>query len=301
MTISYVLYEDHAKQITEEFVEYYDHDYWLFKLKTNHAVLENLEEFVDQFGDDDLKAKPLQDYRIALQSEVVYSFFHTSEALLSLFISIWTEIPWLKMQHIGYRQICAFVREVLLEDNVPAEDIVDGFYFGVDPVALEKDEDFAASVEFIQKYLKTIGNRMLDNDLYRGYKHGLRLMTMEKSVEVRPDEGDGDPVIDESGAAHVYLESEEFEKEGKDEYHQVMRVTEWFDYDLYYQLCTINYRLIEQMFRSLQQMNNGEIDAEKGIEIMLFEYDLEELFDGSEWRVTEKKRYPVGEKAYELG
>lgn len=300
MTISYVLYEDDAKQITQEFIDYYDHDYWLFKLKTNHAVINNLDEFVEQFGDDDLKAKPLQDYQLALQSEVVYSFFHTSEALLSLFMSIWTEIPWLRMQHIGYKQICDFVRDVLLEDSVTDEDIVNGFYFGVDSVALEKDEDFADSVTFIQQYLKTVGNRMLDNDLYRRYKHGLRLMTREMSVEVRSEEYPDTPLIDESGTAYVYLESKKLEKKGKDEYHQVIKITEWFDYDLYYQLCTINYRLIEQMFRSLRQMNRGST-AENGIEIMLFEYDLEGLFDDNEWRVTEKEQYPVGDKAYELG
>lgn len=108
------------------------------------------------------------------------------------------------------------------------------------------------------------------------------------------------PIICESGNTHVYLQSEQVKKDGQDGYHQVEKVSEWFDYDLYYQLCTINYRLIEQLFQSLQQNLHGPEDGET-IEITLFEYDLEEIFEGHEWRVTEKQKYPVGDKAYELG
>lgn len=301
MTISYVLDEEDADRINQEFIDNFDYKYWLFKLKTHHQILTDLEEFVDGFGDDFLQKEALDEYRLALQAEVVYDFYHTTEALFSLFIAVRaSHIPWLKMKHLRVRQICDFIRDVVLDDGVSDEDIRYAFYRGVDPDALEEDEDFADSVAFIQQYLNTVGNRYLDMGLYDEYKHGLRLITLQKSVNIRPEEKNAEPTIDKSGNTHVYLQSEQVKKEGRDEYHQVVKVSEWFNYDLYYQLCIINCRLIEQMFQSLQQNLHGTDDGET-IEITLFEYDLEEIFEGYERRVTEKLKYPVGDKAYELG
>ena len=260
MTISYVLNEEHANEITRQFIEYYDHDYWYYKLQTNHFVLENLAEFREQFGDEELRGKPIEEHRLALESEVAYSFFHGSEAVFSLFMSIWVEIPWLRMKHIGYGQICNFIRDQLLKDEITNTDIVKAFYFNVDAEpALEHDEDFTDSVEFISNYLKNIGARMLDNDAYRAYKHGLRQISRRESLDmfVEDDDSGIESMVSEDGNAITYIESEKFHEEGesgKDEYHQVVEVTEWFEYDLYYRLCTINYQLIEQMFDALQQV-----------------------------------------------
>lgn len=300
MTISYALREEDKKRINREFFDSYDFKYWLFKLKTNRILVEDLEEFVEEFGGESLQDEPIEEYRLALQSEVVYDFFHTTEALFSLFIANRVSyIPWRKMRHLGIKQICTFIRDVVLDDGLDHEDIRYTFYRGTGEKALEENEKLSESVEFIETYLKTVGTRFLDHDLYNEYKHGLRVVLSRKSVTITSEEGDV-PIIKEDGTAHIYLDSEQIKKEGSDEIHQLIKVTEWFDYEDYYNLCMVNYHMIRQMFESLKQNYRGG-DEVGMIDITLFDYDIEDLFEGSDFRLTEKQKYPVGENLYELG
>lgn len=300
MTISYALSEEGKDRINREFIDSYDHKYWLFKLKTNRILVDNLEEFVEEFGDDVLQDESIEAFRLALQSEAVYDFFHTTEALFSLFIANRVSyIPWRKMRHLGVVQICDFIRDVVLDNGLDHEDIRFAFYRGTGEDALEKNDELRESVEFIETYLKTVGTRFLDNDLYNEYKHGLRVVTSRKSVTITSEQTD-ETVLDEDGTVHIYLQSEQIEKEGSDEVHQLIKATEWFDYEVYHDLCLFNYYLIRQMFQSLRQ-NLREGGDEGMIDITLFDYDLEDLFEDNEYRLTEKHPYPVGKNLYELG
>lgn len=300
MTISYALSEEGKDRINREFIDSYDHKYWLFKLKTNRILVDNLEEFVEEFGDDALQDESIEAFRLALQSEAVYDFFHTTEALFSLFIANRVSyIPWRKMRHLGVGQICDFIRDVVLNNGLDHEDIRFAFYRGTGEDALEKNDELRESVEFIETYLKTVGTRFLDNDLYNEYKHGLRVVTSRKSVTITSEQTD-ETVLDEEGTVHIYLQSKQIEKKGSDEVHQLIKATEWFDYEVYHDLCLFNYYLIRQMFQSLRQ-NLREGDDEGMIDITLFDYDLEDLFEDNEYRLTEKHPYPVGENLYELG
>lgn len=271
----------------------------------NRYLVDNLEEFVEEFGDDTLQDEPIEAFRLSLQTEVVYDFFHTTEALFSLFIATRvSHVPWRKMRHLGVGQICDFIRDIVLNDDLEDEDIRFVFYRGTGEEALEKNDELRESVEFIERYLKTVGARFLDNDLYNEYKHGLRVVTSHKSVTITSSET-GKSVLDEQGTAHTYLHSEEIENErqietdGDDEVHQLIKVTEWFDYEVYHNLCLFNYYLIRQMFQSLRQNLRGG-DELGTLDITLFNYDLEDLFDDNKYRLTEKHRYPVGKNLYEL-
>jgi hypothetical protein len=300
MTISYTLSEEDMTRINREFFNSYDHKYWFHKLKTNRILVENLEEFVNEFGSEALKEESIEEFRLSLKSEAVYDFFHTTEALFSLFIANRVSyIPWRKMRHIGVRQICEFIRDVVLDDGLSQEDIRYAFYRGTGENAIEESDEIRESVEFIETYLKTVGTRFLDNDLYNEYKHGLRVVTSRKSVTITNDETEK-TVLDEEGTVHTYLQSERIQKDGSDEIHQLIKVTEWFDYDVYHDLSLFNYYMIKQMFDSLRQNLRNEDEGEM-IDITLFDYDLEDLFMDNEYRLTEKHRYPVGEKLYELG
>lgn len=300
MTIRYALSGKGKDRINREFIDSYDHKYWLFKLKTNRILVDNLEEFVEEFGDDALQDESKEAFRLALQSEAVYDFFHTTEALFSLFIANRVSyIPWRKMRHLGVGQICDFIRDVVLNNGLDHEDIRFAFYRGTGEDALEKNDELRESVEFIETYLKTVGTRFLDNDLYNEYKHGLRVVTSRKSITITSEQTD-ETVLNEEGTVHIYLQSKQIEKEGSDEVHQLIKATEWFDYEVYHDLCLFNYYLIRQMFQSVRQ-NLREGDDEGMIDITLFDYDLEDLFEDNEYRLTEKHPYPVGENLYELG
>lgn len=125
-----------------------------------------------------MQDEPIDEFRLSLKSEAVYDFFHTTEALFSLFIANRVSyIPWRKMRHIGVGQICDFIRDVVLEDDLSNEGIREAFYYGTGEDALEKSEELHESVDFIKTYLKLVGTRFLDHDLYNEYKHGLRVVT----------------------------------------------------------------------------------------------------------------------------
>jgi len=300
MTIGYALSEEDKNRINREFFNSYDHKYWFYKLKTNRLLVDNLEEFVEEFGGDDLQDESVEEFRLSLKSEVVYDFFHTTEALFSLFIANRvSHIPWRKMRHLGVGQICDFIRNIVLNDDLSDEDIRYAFYRGTGEDALEENEELRESVEFIGTYLKTVGTRFLDNTLYNEYKHGLRVVTSRKSVTITDEESE-EMILDRRGTAHTYLQSEQIEEDGNDEIHQLIKATEWFDYEVYHDLCLFNYYLIRQMFDSLRQNFRGG-DEEGMIDITLFDYDLNDLFEDNDYRLTEKHRYPVGEKLYELG
>lgn len=300
MTISYALSEKDKNRINSEFFNSFDHRYWFHKLKTNRILVDNIEEVVDEFGSEDLRNESVEDIRLSLKSEAVYDFFHTTEALFSLFIANRVSyIPWQKMRHLGVQQICDFIRDVVLNEGLTHEDIRYAFYRGTGEDALEESEELRESVEFIETYLKTVGTRFLDNDLYNEYKHGLRVVTSRKSVTITNEETDK-RVLDEEGTVHTYLQSEQICKDGNDEIHQLIKATEWFDYEIYHDLCLFNYYLIRQMFDSLRQNLRGG-DEDGMLDITLFDYNLEDLFEDNEYRLTEKHRYPVGENLYELG
>lgn len=300
MTISYALSEEDKDHINREFFDSYDHKYWFYKLKTNRILVDNLEEFVNEFGDEVLQDESIEKFRLSLQSEAVYDFFHTTEALFSLFIANRVSyIPWRKMRHLSVHQICDFIRDVVLGGGLSHEDIRYAFYRGTGEDALKENDELRESVEFIETYLKTVGTRFLDNDLYNEYKHGLRVIASRKSVTVTDEETE-ETVLNEKGTVHTHLQSEQIKKDGSDEIHQLIKVTEWFDYKIYHDLCLFNYYMIRQMFNSLRQNLRGG-DAEGMLDITLFDYELEDLFEDSEYRLTEKQRYPVGENLYELG
>lgn len=301
MTISYALSEEDKNHINREFFNSYDHRYWFHKLKTNRILVDHLEEFVNEFGGEDLQDESVEEFRLSLKSEAVYDFFHTTEALFSLFIANRVSyIPWRKMRHLGVHQICDFIREIVLDDGLSHEDIRYAFYRGTGDGALEENEEPRESVGFIETYLKTVGTRFLDNDLYNEYKHGLRVVTSRKSVTIFNEETEK-KMLDEEGTVHTYLQSERIQKDGNDEIHQLIKVTEWFDYEVYHNLCLFNYYMIKQMFDSLRQNFHGG-DEEGMLDITLFDYDLEDLFEDNEYQLTEKHRYPVvGENLYELG
>ncbi|RYJ14519.1 hypothetical protein ELS19_11520 [Halogeometricum borinquense] len=300
MTISYALNEEDKDRINREFFESYDHKYWFYKLKTNRILVDNLEEFIDEFAGEVMQDEPVEDIRLSLQSEAIYDFFHTTEALFSLFIANRvSHVPWRKMRHLGVNQICDFIRNVVLNNGLSHEDIRFAFYRGVGEEAIEESEEIRESVEFIETYLKTVGIRFLDNELYNEYKHGLRVVTSRESVTISNEETEK-TVFDEEGTVHTYLQSEQVEKDGSDEIHQLIKVTEWFDYEIYHNLCLFNYHMIKQMFDSLRQNLRGG-DAEGMIDATVFDYELEDLFQDNEYRLTEKHRYPLGENLYELG
>lgn len=115
MTLKYLLSKKSIDGINEGFIKSYNHEHWWYKLKTHDAVIDCTEEFIDSIGDE-FQDGSIEDYRLTLNSEVVFTYFHISEALFSLIVCRAADIPWLYMKHPRFGEICDFVREELVEE-----------------------------------------------------------------------------------------------------------------------------------------------------------------------------------------
>jgi len=286
--------------MNREFWRGYDTDHLFFKIKTYDLLLENADEFFEEIGDEELREKSVGGFHQAIQSEVVFSFYHITESLFLLMGVCNSAVPWLEMRHIRVGEIADFIR-----DTVKDEDWEDGalksiFYPNM-RVPEEHEGTMEKSLNFIEEYLSRMSHRYLDNDIYNEYKHGLRLSTSESSIRIAPEGepvGEAGPVVfGREGTAHVYMEEEKVYKEDSEEYYELKKVTSGFDYELFVQLCYINYLLIDHIVRVRREDLQTEEDGEKQVSVNSFhDFDIEEIFDYDPQKVWEfKVSYPHGD------
>lgn len=278
----------------------YDTDHWYYKIKTYDLLLENAEVFFEELGDEELNEKSVDGFHQAIESEIVFTFYHLSESLFMLMGVCNSAAPWLEMKHIRVGDIADFIR-----DTVRDEDWEDGalksiFYPNM-RAPEEHEGTMEESLDFIKEYLSRMSHRYLDNDIYNEYKHGLRLSTSEASLRIAPEDepgGEAGPVVfGREGTAHVYLEEEEVYREDSEVYHELKKVTSGFDYELFAQLCYINYLLIDQIVQIRQKGLQTEDDDEDRVSVNSFhDFDIDEIFDYDPQKVWEFKfSYPPGD------
>jgi len=236
-------------KLNEQFTKGYDYRQWFFKLKTNELVFENLEKFIEKFGDKELKEEPIKSYKLSLKAELVFTFYHSTEALFSLIICGTTSsVPWVSMQDIKVKGICDYIRGFVLKDKLTDEQIRFMFFNSVSTKDIKRKE-FVESIKFIREYLKRIGRLFLENEVYNEYKHGLRVMTTNAWLRIMPEKKNSKkPLLSRGGDSQVFLKLIEFHKEGKECFYRIEECTVSFDYKLYRRLSYMNYNLIKNIF-----------------------------------------------------
>lgn len=298
MTLKYPLSQASIEEINAEFVQSYDHKHWWYKLKTYNTLINHTEEFVENYGDE-FQDEPLEEYRLSLKSEVIFTYYHISEALFSLIICRNAAIPWIYMKHLRFSEICDFVRDNLL-DGASKRNVAATFYpqIGEEEWKDENGQLFE-SVSFIQEYLRRMGAVFLENDVYSEYKHGLRLIAAESGFQIGLESEKTDETIARHGSTHIYLQENENHRDGNDVYYDLKRVVKSFDYELYYRLCLVNYHLVDQLFRVSRQQQDTEDNV---MRIRLFdEVKVDAVFEEDvHGKFTLKRKYASGEKMYEI-
>jgi len=259
----------------------YDFKQWFFRLKTYDILLENsnLEKFVNDSNDEELKKENLDRYRLALKSEVVFNFFHMAEALFSLMHACRkSPVPWIEMKSTRSKTLCEYVNEEIVSGKISEEDIRFLFYNGVIGEEAKK-EIVVKSIQFIKEFLKRTGKIFLEyGEIYNEYKHGLRLVTAHSFISMTPENvPNPKPFLHLEGDAHVFLTTKLVQKEGKNEIYQIQQNTVTFDYPLYLRLSIYAYRLINNLFntrRQKEKLKPGEL-----IEVGTFgSEDIKEIF-----------------------
>lgn len=109
MAIHYPLSDESLERINNEFFKAYDTNHWFFKIKMYETLLDSTEGFVEEFGDDELRERPIDEFQLAIQSEIVFTFFHITESLFSLLAVCDSVIPWVEMKHIRVSEIADFI------------------------------------------------------------------------------------------------------------------------------------------------------------------------------------------------
>ena len=301
MALHYPLSDDAREDINRDFWLNYDTDHWFYKIKTYDLLQENAETFFEEIGDERLNEKSVESFQQAIESEIVFTFYHITESLFMVLGVCNSTVPWLEMKHIKIKHIMEFVRETVTERNWDKDELEEIFYPGL-KVPEEHEGTKDKSLKFIEEYMARMGQRYLDNDIYNEYKHGLRLSTSEGSVRIAPEKEPGGEtgsvVFGREGTTHVYLEEEEVYREGSEVYHQLNQVMSGFDYELFLQLCYVNYLLIDQIVRIRREtLYSDDDNNEKRVSVNSFhDFDIDEIFDYDPQNVWEFKfSYPIGD------
>ena len=277
MAIIYQISEEGIEQINKFFTDEYAYKQWLYKLKTWEVVLEKTEEFVKFSGDSELKNEDIISYKTAIEAEIVNNFYHMAEALFNLIISCQTNIPWLTMKNIKFKDLCDYVRDVIITGELKDEYIRFLFIHGITEEERKKKK-VVESIAFIKEFLRRLGKIFLDNELYNEYKHGLRLMPSLSEFALTPEEGET-PLLYRKGNAHTYLKTILIQKKKKEELYKIQRETKSFDYTLYIRLSVIIYRLIHNLFDNRRQ--STKLEKSDLISVGLFnEEKIDEIFKG---------------------
>ncbi|GGL67126.1 hypothetical protein [Halocalculus aciditolerans] len=302
MAIHYLISEESRERINNEFWNGYDPEHWFYKIKMYDALLENTADFMDEMGDEELQEKSADSFHQAIESEIVFNFYHMTESLFMLISVCNSLLPWVEMRHIRVNEIADFMRDVVVEKDWEDGHIKQIFYPGMREPE-EHEGTMEPSIEFIEEYLARMSEWYLDNDIYNEYKHGMRLSTSGGRLQIAPEKefmGETEPVVFErEGTTHVYLKEEEVGRDDSEVYYTLTRVMSGFDYELFQQFCYINYLLIDQIvsIRREQLQGSREDEEEARIEVHSFhDMDIDEIFDYNhekEWEFTVS--YPAGD------
>ena len=261
MAIIYQISDESVEIINKYFTEEYAYKQWFFKIKTWDAILDNIEEFVEKIGDSELKNEDVSSYKITIETEMVFGFYHMAEALFSLMKSYsQSDMPWLYMKNLRFKDLCDYVRETVVTGEISDEDIHFLFIQG-ETEDVAKKKIVVESIAFIKEFLKKMGKIFLDNELYTEYKHGLRVMPSSSQFSITSEIGKK-PLFSREGNTHTYLSTKRIQKKKKKEIHKIQQKTESYDYKLYLRLSVIIYRLIHNLFDSRRQtikLKQGEL------------------------------------------
>lgn len=278
MTINYSVSDKGIAQLNQFFTNMYDYKYWFYKLKTYDTILEDTEKFISMMGDEEFKKEPIEAYQLFLKGEIVFTFFHSTEALFSLIICcLNSPIPWVAMKNIRFEDICKYVREEIVTGNISDENIRFVFFHGC--IGEEaKREDVKKSIAFIKDYLKRIGSRFLENEIYNAYKHGLRIMNLNATATITPEKVPNPRTFTIlNGSSHIFLKENLVEKKGKNEYYQLEQTAKGFDHELYLRLAIYNFRLMSNFFETRKQAE--KLKPGEQMKVTLFhQYDIKEVF-----------------------
>lgn len=297
MTKHYPLEPDERVRLYREFVNYYDTDHWLHKIRTWDILLDNSETFINDFGGERIQESGVESFEKTIKSEIVFTFYHISESLFMLMAAFGSHIPWIALKHLWVSDIEDFYEEELLEGNV-RENLRDLFYPDM-KITEETTEPIEQSVAFIEEYLERMGERFFDREIYNEYKHGLRLSTGEGSIRITPENPEqSSGSFERGGITHSYLDTERLDVDEDGKWYQIYHVMEGFDYELYLDMCYINHLLIEQMVDIRRQIMNSDEEGEQEASVTLFnDFDVEEIFDYNhekEW--TFRVTYSLGDE-----
>lgn len=287
----YPLYPREHHRLIKEFVEQYDYSYWIFKLNTYNQIIDNIGDFSGRYGDEYIDDAGTEQYEQSLKSEVVYMFYHTSEALFSLIMSFSeSSIPPLEMKRIRINHIRNFVENKLGTNEFDNNEIRELFYFEVQ----DGSNRISESVDFIEKYMSNIGDLLLENTIYNEYKHGLRLNATSSEFEMSTQEGE--TILDTEGNSIVYIRTDRLRDDlpvNEDDNRQWGKsayVTEFFNFDFYNTLCGLNTHLIRHFVEMRKEEiriqeeeqpdEDGVIRTEAELDLPLYtNFDIRELFE----------------------
>jgi hypothetical protein len=276
--------EEGIEELQEFFLEEYDTDYWYYKLKINYSIYETPESATEIA---DLDHEGFDEISMYAGAEIIYTFYHITEALFGLMMAVGQDVPWLILKEYENYQIHSLV-DVLKEGE--NEDIVSQTFY---PSGIEDERVDESAVE-LSNYLKEVAALFDDKEVYNSYKHGLRLMTDHREYSFKDGETK-EEFARMGGHSHIYLDEDELEADNGKSITYLKKVVKSFNVEYFYKLGRFNLQLIAQLLDMMEIQHSAE-EIEEIEEVPVYSKELfrDVLSTGSE-------KYVVVEDPYEAG
>lgn len=273
----YPLSDDGIELLQNHFINLYDYRSWKYRLRVNNLVIENAEKFIEEFGDEELEGDEAYEMELALKTQGLADFYHVTETLFNLMYSFLKyEIPWIGMRHTTIGDIKSnLLQGKILKGELTAEEVRFLFYHRI-----EEDERIDPSVEFIQNYLKRMGEIFFEtDDFYKEYKHGFRASVGKSNLSATREPTEDNEAFPLAGAEAVtYLKDEIVKETDEEKIVQLKNFTDGFNYERYREMAWINYTLIKNIFSVRRQLIKEEEESEGKVNLQLFPEETAEEF-----------------------
>src|SRR6266516_255006 len=200
--------------VMKRFYDGFNHKFLYRKAQTLMFLVKERERFiemvkqVEETSEDGtnkyLSSQDIDDkYFEGLRAEIYFTEMHQFESFFALLLAYFHELPdWLYLRTYTTEEIKTAI-ENYVAGNISAATngavstkehfIINAVYTGYYSDVLRENSQWNESVESIDWFIKRAGERYLEAAEYKGYKHGLRVLTGHSRLTMRMNDANGNP------------------------------------------------------------------------------------------------------------
>src|SRR3989344_3728796 len=249
------------EEILNMFLTFYDTDWWINKTRTLQLLIEDGEILTKINQDKILMKFDKEKLKRSYQYELHMTSYHSSEALFGLLFAFLFEkdTPWVYLTEYRFENFNKLVEGIknkglgsIMKEEQISKFIQWLFFAGVTKKEFDDYEKIENSIEFVNKYLKSLAATLSDKKDYNSYKHGFRGLPIRSAITIRKQQVNVPP-LESSGEACLYLDFD-FENNNGSKKKRLKIVTKIYSYKTALNIIITNTQLIKNIIEVRKQM-----------------------------------------------